>query len=571
LIIEFITPNFLDDAAEYNGLPYTYINVYAHSLNTMNQDSVQTQDPSVSLNISIGNGFVLSDYKTGNVTIEIHNSNDERDIGYSMIQNVEQNHFNSTCDWCKQNDGILYMISKASHITYSHDKEGQKLIATIPQLSLNGQASTVLIGYDDVESIQFFGENLPPYWKHQNPKILPLLEDKLINFQQIRQITRTFDLQLVSSLAEVDSKEYATIGALAYRQVTGSMKHTYRSSTERLSLFMKEISSDGDVSTVDVIFPAAPIFLYYNPITLIELLLPVLQYSNNETDSKYPYPFAAHHLGQWPVCDIKPEQQENMPIEETANMFLMLAAAVVVKPSATAAIYEQLEPYWYLLSTWSDYLLSALPDPEEQLCTDDFLGPSPHNTNLAIKGILGLHAYTVLLEHRSTWDKQLVEYIRSIVKSYTHVWMEKSFDHDHYKKQYDLPDSWSLKYNLFFQKLLRIDVLPSHVIDTEISYYMQHAMPCGIPLDSTITNHGTKLDWLAWVAALADDRPTRQKIHRLVYNMANTTPHRVPLTDWFNAETGDYIGFQARPVVGGWFSTALLHSIQDTTPELAIQ
>lgn len=252
-------------------------------------------------------------------------------------------------------------------------------------------------------------------------------------------------------------------------------------------------------------------------------------------------------------------------------MFLMLAAAVVVQPSASAEIYQRLQPYWYLLSIWGDYLLANLPDPENQLCTDDFLGPSPHNTNLAIKGILGLYAYSILLEHRTPHDRQLVDYIRDTVRTYTHVWMEKSFDKDHYKKQYDLPDSWSLKYNLYFQKLLRIDVLPPQVIDTELGYYMQHAMPCGIPLDSQIGNHGTKLDWLAWVAALADDRPTRQKIHSLVYHMAHTTSHRVPLTDWFNAQTGDYIGFQARPVVGGWFATALLHAIQETTPQLAIE
>jgi hypothetical protein len=32
--------------------------------------------------------------------------------------------------------------------------------------------------------------------------------------------------------------------------------------------FMKEISSDGDISTADVIFPASPIFLYTNPYLL---------------------------------------------------------------------------------------------------------------------------------------------------------------------------------------------------------------------------------------------------------------------------------------------------------------
>lgn len=64
-----------------------------------------------------------------------------------------------------------------------------------------------------------------------------------------------------------------------------------------------------------------------------------------------------------------------------------------------------------LLRGWADYLIASLPDPGNQLCTDDFevatclpaslllaadsvmligvirvQGPSPHNVNLAAKG-----------------------------------------------------------------------------------------------------------------------------------------------------------------------------------------
>lgn len=34
---------------------------------------------------------------------------------------------------------------------------------------------------------------------------------------------------------------------------------------------------------------------------------------------------------------------------------------------------------------WGDYMVASLPDPGDQLCTDDFEGPSPHNVNLAAK------------------------------------------------------------------------------------------------------------------------------------------------------------------------------------------
>lgn len=117
--------------------------------------------------------------------------------------------------------------------------------------------------------------------------------------------------------------------------------------------------------------------------------------------------------GFWPVCDIIPEEQEQMPMEESANMLMMLAA-IVQKLNIT----DFLQPYWNVLETWAQYLNSTLPDPGNQLCTDDFVcnfllalkrkeyidifscfqeGPSPHNCNLALKGILGLGAYAILL------------------------------------------------------------------------------------------------------------------------------------------------------------------------------
>lgn len=44
-----------------------------------------------------------------------------------------------------------------------------------------------------------------------------------------------------------------------------------------------------------------------------------------------------------------------------------------------------LTPYWKVLKTWADYIVTSLPDPGNQLCTDDFEGKSPHNMNLAAK------------------------------------------------------------------------------------------------------------------------------------------------------------------------------------------
>ena len=38
-----------------------------------------------------------------------------------------------------------------------------------------------------------------------------------------------------------------------------------------------------------------------------------------------------------------------------------------------------------VLITWGNFIVASLPDPGNQLCTDDFEGQSPHNVNLAAK------------------------------------------------------------------------------------------------------------------------------------------------------------------------------------------
>ena len=46
---------------------------------------------------------------------------------------------------------------------------------------------------------------------------------------------------------------------------------------------LKEMS-DNDLSTMDVIFPASPLFIYANPELAYSLLLPMLEFSSNVTD-----------------------------------------------------------------------------------------------------------------------------------------------------------------------------------------------------------------------------------------------------------------------------------------------
>lgn len=86
-----------------------------------------------------------------------------------------------------------------------------------------------------------------------------------------------------------------------------------------------------------------------------------------------------------------------MPVEESGNL-LMIIATLVKYSKLQGVDYQSLifPKYAALIKSWADFLIvgdGVLPDPDDQLSTDDFLGPSPHNTNLALKGIVGLGCY----------------------------------------------------------------------------------------------------------------------------------------------------------------------------------
>lgn len=71
--------------------------------------------------------------------------------------------------------------------------------------------------------------------------------------------------------------QYATLGALAYRQVLAGTKLVWNDRLNTMWYFMKEISSDGDVSTVDVVFPSYPIPTYLCNHSDPHFSLPILQ------------------------------------------------------------------------------------------------------------------------------------------------------------------------------------------------------------------------------------------------------------------------------------------------------
>ncbi len=236
---------------------------------------------------------------------------------------------------------------------------------------------------------------VPPLWRAYWADWPPMLAAFDQDAGAARARADKMDAKVTADATKAGGAKYAALCTLALRQAFGATEMV--GTTAKPWMFMKEISSDGNISTVDIMYPAFPVFLYASPRLLRYQMEPLFQYAES---GLFKQPFAPHDIGaSYPNADGHNDGGgENMPVEESANMLIMTAAYLRYAPKAEAAEYARL--HYKILKQWSDYLLSVPPggtspnalDPQFQNQTDDFTGPIAHSVNLALKGILGVGA-----------------------------------------------------------------------------------------------------------------------------------------------------------------------------------
>jgi hypothetical protein len=221
---------------------------------------------------------------------------------------------------------------------------------------------------------------------------------------------------------------------------------------------------------------------------------------------------------------------------------------------------KYVEKYWDTLSKWAEYLKTKGLDPENQLCTDDFAGHLAHNTNLSLKAITGLACYAKMAN--MIGKKEVATEYRALAEEMAAQWSKMATDGDHYKLAFDQPGTWSMKYNLVWDKILGLKLFDPSIAKTEIDYYKTKNNPYGLPLDSR--KDYTKGDWLVWSATLADNEEDFQTLLAPLRKYLNESPSRMPFSDWhWTTDDGKAVAMmRARSVVGGVFIKML------TIPEL---
>lgn len=441
--------------------------------------------------------------------------------------------------------GRLPQVDDESHPrAAADDTPVMAVVLDFSQVNERQSSQYVIAAYDDIHSIEYFGKRLDAYWRRNGITFEEMLAAAMAEYDKIQAKCDVFNRKLTDESRSAGGDMYTDLLSLAYRQAIAAHK-LVSDENGGILFFSKENFSNGCIATVDVSYPSIPLFLLYNPELVRGMMRPIFRYADSEA---WKFEFAPHDVGCYPKAngqvygENKLEYQ--MPIEECGNMLIMAASVCLYDNNADFA-----REHWGLLTQWAVYLKENGLDPDNQLCTDDFAGHLAHNANLSIKAIIGIGAYSILC--RMLGEKEGYVYYEA-AKEMASTWVSMANAGDHYKLTFDsAPETWSLKYNLIWDRLFGLHLFPESIKEEEIRYYIAKQNKFGIPLDSR--NTYTKSDWLVWCASMAESRGDFEQMIKPLWHFLNESPSRVPFTDWYDTVTGIQINFQNRSVVGGLF------------------
>lgn len=429
----------------------------------------------------------------------------------------------------------------------------------------DAKSSLFTLGLCQDEAIQFLGANglttLPSLWKSYFGNDITALSFFYKDYETSSRLTSELDEKISGDSKSVAGDDYAVLTTLATRQAFGATQLV--GTEDKHYLFLKEISSNGNTQTVDVIYPASPIFFYTNP-ELVKLMLD--PHFENQESGHYPNKYAIHDLGtHYPNATGHPDgNDEPMPVEECGNNIIMVLAYVQRSGNTQYA-----KDHYPILKQWVDYLVQDSLLPADQLSTDDFAGHLANQTNLALKGIIGIEAMSQIAKIAG-FDSDANNYT-SIAHSYITQWVSLGVNSaaqpPHSTLNYNNATTYGLLYNLYNDRLLGLGLVPQTVYEMQSSFYPTVAQTYGVPLD-TRNPYNTKSDWEIFCASIASLETRTMFISKLAAWVNQTTTSK-PFTDIYQTNDGTGapgIDFKARPVMGGMFAPLLLPSKGYTAP-----
>ena len=527
----FFSPLF-PDSLEIMTRPVSYLSLTA--------ESTDGAAHTLTAKISVSEEICLNEKGETEVVTKTTSSDciDMISIGSANQPVLGKSGDNIRIDW-----GYFYLAAKDASVKTEKKADGGMTFVTLEKSF--GTDALIEFAYDDVFSIDYFGDKLKSVWNKDGKTIEAAITEAFGDYEKLSKEADRFDDKLLLDSVKAGGEKYSELLRLAFRQVIAAHKAVIDKNGELLFI-SKECFSNGCAATVDVSYPSIPMFLIYNPELIAGMLRPIFRFAASDA---WKFDFAPHDAGQYPLLHGQvygPERLDcQMPVEECGNMLVMNAAYSVASGDFSLA-----EKHFDTLKAWTKYLTENGADPANQLCTDDFAGHLAHNCNLSLKAISGIAGMGIICEKlgRAELSAEYFDEARKL----TINWLLRAQNGDgSYRLAFDRKGTYSMKYNAVWDKLFGTKLFPKEVFDGETWANRRHFNKYGMPLDNR--RNYTKSDWTVWTATLCSEKADFESYIEPMWDAYNSMPSRVPMTDWYDTVTSAQIGFQNRTVQGGLF------------------
>ncbi|KLO15801.1 hypothetical protein SCHPADRAFT_243997 [Schizopora paradoxa] len=430
------------------------------------------------------------------------------------------------------------------------------------------------------------------YWSNFS-SIPDIISFVLNDFDAARSSAEAFD-QMIQNVPLSHITGYSDLLSLVARQIFGTLEITVSKSSDGTwnqsdtMIFSKDmgdvssIGTSGGTNAVDVLYAGFPAILYLNPDLGQYLLRPILEAQVSDDGSVVGQPYAPQNIGtQFPnvTGNFSPH---NLGIEESGNMLVMVLAY-----SQRTGDLSLIQNFYPLLQSWANYLINQTFDAGFQTTSLSDGITSFNQTNLVLKGIIGISAMSSISSANNEKSDQML--YETTAQQYLQVWLDGALSQDHSRLLSSFGDQTSdgLIYNMYADKLLGLGLIPSNITSIQSGFYdslvSANKTPFGIPLDSGNSSL-SRLDWTMFsIASFLDDANDNapavlQPSISVLTNYAASRTNNSPLSVIYNPENGFAysgsnsfaVGALFAPLVLGNKSTLDVDPVHDTSGHKSI-
>ncbi|KAJ3859446.1 hypothetical protein EV359DRAFT_50833 [Lentinula novae-zelandiae] len=372
-------------------------------------------------------------------------------------------------------------------------------------------------------------QNRSSYFWTEFDTISDAIDSFLADYSNATDRANKLDQQIMNAAQSVSS-EYADLVAFGARQAMASSDITVAKNsdgtynTSDVKAFQRDTGIGQRVNAVETLFATMPIHLYLNASLLGIHLDSLLQYQS----SGYANAYAAPDLGNaFPIASGDALDTHSRGIEDTGNMLIMTLAH-----ARTTGDGSLIKKYYNLLSTWADYLVSNALYPNGQTSADGIT--ESNNTNLAIKGIIGIAAMAEISQ--AMGNTTAAQQYQANATTYVKLWESLASSSGHLLPTYEDASSsdFALMYNMYADTLLETNLIDQSIYSSQASYYSnltQIAGKFGLTYDNTDSNKQANSAWTLFTAGsiASVSSVTQNQLIEMVHTRAG-----------FNQTTGDF-------------------------------